>query len=84
MKTPILLLFTIILAFFTFFDSGKTAYAEEDEEIEKEIEETVSGVLDGIDLSEYESFFQELTNEYGIDAGTTIKETVKKIINGEG
>ena len=84
MKKTIVVFLIFVLIFALIPDSGTPARAEDNnEEIEKEIKETVSGVLDGVDLGEFEAFFQELKDEYGIEAEASVKETIKKIINGE-
>jgi len=63
---------------------GETAFAADKEgELEKELEKETEDNLSGLDLTDFEAFFQELDRTQTAGVGATIREVIKSIIDNK-
>ena len=77
----ILFLFAVAFIFVNCIPASKSAASAENEEEKKE--KIINDVIDSVDLNAYEELLTVLTEEYGINTRSTVKETILKIIKGE-
>ena len=71
----------LLLLFLCFVSpSEHVAVAENDEDKQEKV---LDDVIDSVGLDDYEELLNRLTEEYGIDAHSSVKETVRKIVKGE-
>ena len=83
MKKKILLCVSVLLIFTGLIGGQTVAYAEENddaEEIISSLNEEISKITDGIDVSELEKYTSELS---GILNGQSIKDLIYKFVTGE-
>ena len=74
-------MFAVAFLFVNFIPASKSAASAEHEEEKKE--KIINDVIDSVDLNAYEELLTVLTEEYGINTRSTVKETILKIIKGE-
>lgn len=79
-KRAVLLIIIIVAAAACVFAGGITAYAEEDGS--KELNESISGLLEDLDLSELQKYLDEHSDSFLFNFGDTAKEIVNYLIKG--
>lgn len=79
-KRAVLLIIIIVAAAACVFAGGITAYAEEDGS--KELNESISGLLEDLDLSELQNYLDEHSDSFLFNFGDTAKEIVNYLIKG--
>ncbi len=79
-KRAVLLIIIIVAAAACVFAGGITAYAEEDGS--KELNESISGLLEDLDLSELQNYLDEHSDSFLFNFGNTAKEIVNYLIKG--
>lgn len=79
-KRAVLLIIIIVPAAACVFAGGITAYAEEDGS--KELNESISGLLEDLDLSELQNYLDEHSDSFLFNFGDTAKEIVNYLIKG--
>ncbi len=79
-KRAILLIIIIVAVAACLFAGGITAYAEEDGS--KELNESISGLLEDLDLSELQQYLDEHSDSFLFNFGDTAKEIVNYLIKG--
>ena len=79
-KRAVLLIIIIVAVAACLFAGGITAYAEEDGS--KELNESISGLLEDLDLSELQQYLDEHSDSFLFNFGDTAKEIVNYLIKG--
>lgn len=79
-KRAVLLIIIIVAVAACLFAGGITAYAEEDGS--KELNESISGLLEDLDLSELQQYLDEHRDSFLFNFGDTAKEIVNYLIKG--
>ena len=79
-KRAVLLIIIIVAVAACLFAGGITAYAEEDGS--KELNESISGLLEDLDLSELQQYLDEHSDSFLFNFGATAKEIVNYLIKG--
>ncbi len=79
-KRAVLLIIIIVAVAACLFAGGIAAYAEEDGS--KELNESISGLLEDLDLSELQQYLDEHSDSFLFNFGDTAKEIVNYLIKG--
>lgn len=79
-KRAVLLIIIIVAVAACLLAGGITAYAEEDGS--KELNESISGLLEDLDLSELQQYLDEHSDSFLFNFGDTAKEIVNYLIKG--
>lgn len=75
--------FLPLLGLLIFAFVPRSTYVAVAENKEDKQEKVLNDVIDTVGLDDYEKILDQLTEEYGIDAVSSVKETVRKIVKGE-
>lgn len=80
----IAVLFAVLPFFHTAFFTEASAYAEEEAaNIKEELEKTVDENLSGLNLGDFELFFQELDKQFSANFGSSVREIIGGILRND-